>query len=96
VLVSAIDRAVETMPFVVHIGLQGAKQPSPLAALRPAIEPIEDGLPWAKLRWQVAPRHSSPSPPEHRFDEVPIIRAALSHFVVGFYRTRLFSPKTDR
>ena len=83
VLVRSVDRAVEAMPFVVHVGLQRAKQPVPLAVLRPAIEPIEHGLPRAELLGQVSPWRSRSPPPKHRFDEVPIIVTGFANRVVG-------------
>jgi hypothetical protein len=49
VLVGAIDGAVQTMPFVINIILKGNQQCCPKPLLRPTIEPVEYGLPRAKL-----------------------------------------------
>jgi hypothetical protein len=72
-LMGAVDRAVETMPFVIAVGLESLKEPRPLAELRPTVESIEYRLPRAKLLRQVAPRNARPTPPQHRLDEVAII-----------------------
>jgi len=83
-LVGSIDRAVEAVPLVIDVGLQGTKQPSPLAALGPPIEPIEHGFPWPKLFGQVSPRSSGPPPPQHRFDEVAVVVAPLADRIIGY------------
>src|SRR3954451_21745408 len=70
---SAVDRAVEAMPFVVAVRLERVKQTPPLAGLRPAIEPIEDRLPWPEFFWQIAPGHAGTAPPQHGLDKVSVI-----------------------
>jgi hypothetical protein len=83
-LVGSVDRAVEAMPFVVHVGSQGAKHSVPLAVPRPAIEAIEDRLPRTEFGGQIPPRRARPSPPKDGFDEISVICAWLAHRVVGF------------
>src|SRR5262245_33065642 len=79
-LVSAVDRAVDAVPFVVTITLQRFEQRDPLASFGPSVESIEHGFPRSEIVRQVTPWHSSTTPPQHRFDEVPVVlrRASAS------------------
>jgi len=72
-LVSAVDRAVDAVPFVVTIGLQRMKQTTPPAALRPPVESIEHGFPRPEVTRQISPWDSRPAPPQDRFDKVAIV-----------------------
>ena len=75
VLVGAVDRAVQAVPFVIGIGPQGLEQAHPLASLRPAVKAVEHGLPWPELVRQIAPRNACTSPPQHRLDEAAVVCA---------------------
>src|SRR4051794_16033818 len=70
---SAVDCAVETVPFVVAVRLERLKQTPPLPRLRPTVETIEDRLPWPELFRQIAPGDARAAPPQHRLDEVSVI-----------------------
>ena len=71
--VSSVDRAVDTVPFVVAIRLQSVKQTTPLARLRPPVESIGHGFPGPEVTWKVSPWDSRPTPPQDRLDEVAIV-----------------------
>jgi hypothetical protein len=73
VLVSAVDRAVDAVPFIVAIGLQCMEQSAPPPGLRPAVESIEHGFPGPEVARQISPRDSRPAPPQDRLDEVAIV-----------------------
>ena len=70
---SAVDRAVDAVPFIVAIGLQRMEQSAPPAGLRPPVESIEHGLPGPEVTRQISPWDSRPAPPQDRLDEVAIV-----------------------
>jgi hypothetical protein len=72
-LVGSVNRAVEAMPLVIAIRLKRQKQALPLTSLRPSVETIENGLPRSEVRWEISPWDACAAPPQHRFDESPII-----------------------
>jgi hypothetical protein len=72
-LVSAVDRAVETVPFVVGIGLHPLKETMPLTRLGPSVKSIEHRLPRPKLFGQIAPRNTRSPPPQDCLNELAII-----------------------
>ncbi len=41
--------------------------------LRPAIEAIEDRLPWTEVVGQITPRNTGSTPPRHGFNEVAVV-----------------------
>ena len=74
-LVGAVGRTVDALPFSVDVGLKRCEQPLPAPALGPAIEPIEHGLPGAELFRQVAPGNPGSPPPHDSLEEPSIIPA---------------------
>lgn len=60
------------------------EQPLPAPRLRPPVESVEHGLPWAELRRKVPPWDTGSSPPQHSLDEPTIVgpRSTDARFVV--------------
>lgn len=77
-LVGAVRRAVNALPFRIDVGLQRGEQLVPSPLLRPPIESIEDRLPWSKLVGQVPPRRTRAAPPHDRLEEAPVIMTRSS------------------
>ena len=48
----------------------------PDPGFRPAVKPLKDAVPVAKLRWQEPPRRPAPHDPQHRVNEQPVIGSA--------------------
>ena len=71
-LVGANDCGVKHQTFQVRI-LPGLQKASPYAALGPAVESLEDGVPLSETLRKIPPRGAGPSDPKDRVDETAIV-----------------------
>ena len=70
---SAIDRAVDAVPLIVGVLTKCFEQTLPDTLACPTVEPVEHGLPGAKVAGKISPRRACTPPPQDRFHEVAIV-----------------------
>ena len=77
VLVRPDARGVEEEPLEVGV-LDGLEERGPDAALAPAVEPLEDGVPAAELGRERAPRGAGAGDPHDGVEEAPVVVAGAA------------------
>jgi len=82
--------AVKQEPLQVGV-LQGQEHPLPDPLLRPAIEPLPDGVPVAEALGEVPPGGAGLGDPEHGVDEEPVILGRDAG-VAGLSRQEILDP----
>src|SRR5688500_5139389 len=70
---SAIDRAVDAVPLIVGVLTKWCEQTLPETLACPTVEPVEYGLPGAKVTGKISPRSACTPPPQYRLHEVAIV-----------------------
>jgi hypothetical protein len=86
-LVGAHDGGVDDQVFEVGIFHERIEDAFPSAFLGPAAEALENTVPVAERRRQIAPRCARPREPEHSIDEETIV-IAVPPFVSLFTRNK--------
>jgi len=70
------DGGVHHSVFHVRLVRGGIEKPFENIGAHPVAIPLEDGVPAAEERWQIAPGAAGSRDPQHRFDKATIVRAA--------------------
>jgi len=83
------------MPLAIDILGQLPKNCCPPPGPRPTVESVVHGLPWAEVRWQVAPRRPRSLDPQHRLKRIPVITTAPAGAPLSLDDIGQFRPLTS-